>query len=320
LEKPVYWVLLQEPAGRLFRISPRKSLLLQAERRSEVRRRLWRARRFNRLDPFFGRLNDPLSLHKYLYVHGDPIRGIDPTGEGLALQLAISALQVTLAVMGVAAVVQAYSWFAAIADPHPMNAPLAVYQARLDHLTTVASVAKRVGDAYAKDGLAGLQAQYPASGGFVPDPASPAGVVFPAEWARLSNYIGYMVERYDYIGRWGVRVKDCYTLGGAAINNPLSPGITMHSDTFWSNSNWTAIDFYLHEGFHDFGPGGWMPLGHEEARGIVTVEAGGRNAWNELHDFLYWHKDATGKRLMSYVMSEASVVAPSPPVPPAPLF
>ena len=129
-----------------------------------------------------------------------------------------------------------------------------------------------------------------------------------------------MVERYDYIGRWGVRVKDCYTLGGAAINNPLSPGITMHSDTFWSNSNWTAIDFYLHEGFHDFGPGGWMPLGHEEARGIVTVEAGGRNAWNELHDFLYWHKDATGKRLMSYVMSEASVVAPSPPVPPAPLF
>jgi RHS repeat-associated protein len=36
--------------------------------------------RFNRLDPFFGNLNDPLSLHKYLYTHGDPINGIDPTG------------------------------------------------------------------------------------------------------------------------------------------------------------------------------------------------------------------------------------------------
>ncbi|MCL4854059.1 MAG: hypothetical protein KJZ78_22095 [Bryobacteraceae bacterium] len=36
--------------------------------------------RFNRLDPFAGNLNDPLSLHKYLYTHGDPINGTDPTG------------------------------------------------------------------------------------------------------------------------------------------------------------------------------------------------------------------------------------------------
>jgi RHS repeat-associated protein len=37
--------------------------------------------RFNRLDPFFGNLNDPLSLHKYLYVHNDPINGVDPSGK-----------------------------------------------------------------------------------------------------------------------------------------------------------------------------------------------------------------------------------------------
>jgi hypothetical protein len=36
---------------------------------------------FNRLDPFFGNLQDPQSLHKYLYVHGDPVQGIDPSGE-----------------------------------------------------------------------------------------------------------------------------------------------------------------------------------------------------------------------------------------------
>jgi RHS repeat-associated protein len=36
--------------------------------------------RFNRLDPFFGNLNDPLSLHKYLYTHADPVNGIDPSG------------------------------------------------------------------------------------------------------------------------------------------------------------------------------------------------------------------------------------------------
>jgi RHS repeat-associated protein len=36
--------------------------------------------RFNRLDPFFGNLNDPLSLNKYLYCHANPVNGIDPSG------------------------------------------------------------------------------------------------------------------------------------------------------------------------------------------------------------------------------------------------
>ncbi len=37
--------------------------------------------RFNRLDPFFGNLNDPQSLHNYLYCHADPIKFTDPNGE-----------------------------------------------------------------------------------------------------------------------------------------------------------------------------------------------------------------------------------------------
>jgi RHS repeat-associated protein len=41
--------------------------------------------RFNRLDPFAGNINDPVSLHKYLYTHGDPIQGIDPSGQFLAM-------------------------------------------------------------------------------------------------------------------------------------------------------------------------------------------------------------------------------------------
>jgi RHS repeat-associated protein len=36
--------------------------------------------RFNRLDPFFGDLNDPQSLHKYLYCHADSINYTDPSG------------------------------------------------------------------------------------------------------------------------------------------------------------------------------------------------------------------------------------------------
>lgn len=35
---------------------------------------------FNRVDPFFGNMDDPQSLHKYAYVHGDPVNGHDPTG------------------------------------------------------------------------------------------------------------------------------------------------------------------------------------------------------------------------------------------------
>ena len=36
--------------------------------------------RFNRLDPFAGSESAPLTLHKYVYAHGDPIQGHDPTG------------------------------------------------------------------------------------------------------------------------------------------------------------------------------------------------------------------------------------------------
>ena len=43
--------------------------------------------RFNRLDPFNGNCEDPQSLHKYVYCHSDPVNGVDPTGEMIALLL-----------------------------------------------------------------------------------------------------------------------------------------------------------------------------------------------------------------------------------------
>ncbi|MGL6196748.1 MAG: RHS repeat domain-containing protein [Thermoguttaceae bacterium] len=48
--------------------------------------------RFNRLDPFFGNLSDPQSLHKYLYTHGDPVNGIDPTGH-FVQTICVAAIQ-----------------------------------------------------------------------------------------------------------------------------------------------------------------------------------------------------------------------------------
>ncbi len=50
---------------------------------------------FNRLDPFAGNQNDPQSLHKYLYTHGNPIMGIDPSGNMTLLELASTAWTVT---------------------------------------------------------------------------------------------------------------------------------------------------------------------------------------------------------------------------------
>jgi RHS repeat-associated protein len=37
--------------------------------------------RFNRIDPFEGQVQDPRSLHRYLYAHCNPIRNVDPSGQ-----------------------------------------------------------------------------------------------------------------------------------------------------------------------------------------------------------------------------------------------
>ena len=47
--------------------------------------------RFNRLDDFAGNNQDPQSFHKYAYVHGDPIEGIDPLGKFKAIFYLLSA-------------------------------------------------------------------------------------------------------------------------------------------------------------------------------------------------------------------------------------
>jgi hypothetical protein len=52
--------------------------------------------RFDRLDPFAGNPEDPLSFHKYGFVHGDPIQGVDPSG----LQFSLSGMVMTGAIIG----------------------------------------------------------------------------------------------------------------------------------------------------------------------------------------------------------------------------
>ena len=72
--------------------------------------------RFNRLDPFFGNVDDPQSLHKYLYVHGDPIQGVDPTGLNWTIGSVLSAIHIGLSfVISYSIPVLYFSWLAAIA-------------------------------------------------------------------------------------------------------------------------------------------------------------------------------------------------------------
>lgn len=46
--------------------------------------------RFNRLDPYAGSTSDPLSLHKYLYAHGNPVMGVDPSGKFTIIELQLA--------------------------------------------------------------------------------------------------------------------------------------------------------------------------------------------------------------------------------------
>lgn len=47
--------------------------------------------RFWSQDTFEGYQGDPISLHKYLYCHGNPVNGIDPSGQSFLVELTVNA-------------------------------------------------------------------------------------------------------------------------------------------------------------------------------------------------------------------------------------
>ncbi len=67
--------------------------------------------RFNRLDPFIGLTDDPQTLHKYLYVHGDPVNYVDRNGkfEGLVGAIGSIAISGTVSAISAGAVSYIYA-------------------------------------------------------------------------------------------------------------------------------------------------------------------------------------------------------------------
>jgi RHS repeat-associated protein len=99
-------VLLQDDSESLAGTTPEQlSRLLYAGEYFDANAQMYynRARwynpyngRFNRTDPFAGNTQDPQSLHKYAYVHNNPVNGIDPTG-----MFSIGNVMTTVAIIGV---------------------------------------------------------------------------------------------------------------------------------------------------------------------------------------------------------------------------
>jgi len=79
---------------------------------------------------------------------------------------------------------------------------------------------------------------------------------------KLKQVLGYTADRYDRIGRFGVRILPIPLMSG--INIPWCPGLTISPET-WSYDDDIVIQILVHEAMHDMCP--WF--GHYYMRGIV---------------------------------------------------
>ncbi|MBN2219030.1 MAG: hypothetical protein JW697_01995, partial [Kosmotogaceae bacterium] len=75
-----------------------------------------RLSRFHTLDEYEGRTGEPLSLHKYLYAHANPVTGSDPSGRCCSL--------VEVSYVGALIVVGGYLAYSATPDGRRANSAL----------------------------------------------------------------------------------------------------------------------------------------------------------------------------------------------------
>jgi RHS repeat-associated protein len=99
------------------------------------------AGRFLSRDPFAGRANEPLTLHRYLYAGSDPVNFIDPTG----LDFQLPSLLTTLAIISISADVVSFG--ASIAGAQD----IALYAGGIALLTGIFQIPARLGAKVVKE-------------------------------------------------------------------------------------------------------------------------------------------------------------------------
>lgn len=83
--------------------------------------------RFWNMDSYEGRQSEPQSLHKYLYCHGNPVNGSDPSGHDLVGSLSTASIQSGLISISIAAPLRGMQAAAQVRAGADLNAAYSEY-------------------------------------------------------------------------------------------------------------------------------------------------------------------------------------------------
>jgi RHS repeat-associated protein len=293
--------------------------------------------RFNRLDPFFGNLNDPLSLHKYQYTHADPMNGIDPSGLftmalGIGGFMSVAGVHVTRtnydktvistgtsATTALATKLIEYGfllsgiYFAVglgstwLGQPHAGDKTDAEYNKRMKYISNMNDLSRQICDAYVSGGLSTVKEklkfwEIEISGNFI----EYQYVAFPYHhWdiIRETQILG--TKYYNRLGDGQVYVKKYLDyLGAAGQNWPMYSGLALSTEMFWHDNPYITLAFYLHEVRHSIRP----YFGHTLTNilGIFPGVTGESDySYREVENFLKQTKDNSGRSIHSYISEKA---------------
>jgi RHS repeat-associated protein len=296
--------------------------------------------RFNRLDPFFGNLSAPQTLHKYLYTHADPVNGIDPSGLfGMALgvgsfmpvagaftaragydrQVTATGIATTAALhtrIGIYSLTLMTSYFGFYAfttsKVHPNDKTTAEYQDRMRYLSNMNRLVREISDAYMYEGgFNGVKAKVKSwdinvEGDFELK-TSNSQAVFPSDdWSYIRGISEIASRFYHSLGDGQVYVQDYWTPVGTptAISVPWYSGFSLSHEAFWKNDIYDTLGLYLHETAHCISP----YFGHVQTgiRNVFPGDVGSTEA--RFDNIRFWFrnvKDNTGTSLDTIIQNKA---------------
>ena len=296
--------------------------------------------RFNRLDPFFGNISDPQSLHKYTYCHGDPVNNVDPSGMFFTVMsyfgasyissvmrgmtaagtsttallatklLGLKLLQYGLVVAGVCMDTYVVCLPFAYWSSHPNDASSADYTQRLKYILEINRLSVAVGDTYQQGGLRAIESLLRQENTVVNLTSDSNLSKFPSSnWDALSIHMTWAGSKYNCIGYGGVYVGENLQGGGDGLNWPMYPGISLSSAVFWNKDPFYTLAFYLHEAYHSVFP----YFGHNHMKELLPGRPDGdASAYNDFTQCLDRIKCSTGESLTEFIKKESAKKFPPP--------